>query len=600
MGCKCSSLDDDEDVSINTDLKDTDLDTIASTIEYEDIYCRIRMKKNTNNQFIPPVTEITLDHILKRIFDKLGLNRSAIIHKDDIIDADELIVNWIFSRLHKLKQHRNYRLMKKKNCGLSDAELIALIVYTDSDKCCYKMKQAHRKLCDKKIWQTVYFHATKGVEKLYQVFHYRNKNAQQSLHLFHGSNIKSLDGFSKEQLFIKTLFSFSTDCTVANDFATGSILMLEDVSAALCSGQLKGADMSWISGYNEFEYILLPSTYYCWKQIKNQNVSVKFYKTRLYISNVDPFCTHSDIVLPTMKLDYSQYQNKFENNKCIQLQLQQRIVRRRIFTEANKSGKNSNYSSEFNNCTSVGGFGLSDDEKMQNDPNGIGSAPLSAEAPEFYPNLSILTTIEEEKQSQLRTDKKKRKNRKKGKRRKPSKKNLFVNQKYHPINDVDYDVKYDGDAGNNVQMVKDHILNEEWWMKKIIMTYGKQNTQRRTILSMNKSEFYQQCKSFVTNHKEDIKLTQIRMFDTNHNRWEPQYLFIVRIDESEDEKSDNLTDLGVSFKFTGNGFDVTGYHLNAENIKRSLFPNTLVHLNNFKSNITHLKLSGAPDEYFEE
>eukprot|EP01084_Bolivina_argentea_P233172 392794_1 len=204
--------------------------------------------------------------------------------------------------------------------GLSDSELVALVYYTDRNSCCHKMKQSHRRLilANATKWKQLYFDCTNAVLKMYSVFHYKNMNKMQCQILYHGSSIQSLDVLSQEQLFLKTLFSFSTRFDVAKSFATGSILIIDNISESLYCGTLKGADVTWISKWDESEIIILPTTYYNWREIKNEerirnnwNVksNIKIYFSSDYVSNNDPLKAHSDNILSTVKPNYDQLYN---------------------------------------------------------------------------------------------------------------------------------------------------------------------------------------------------------------------------------------------------------------------------------------------------
>eukprot|EP01084_Bolivina_argentea_P317820 551067_1 len=131
-------------------------------------------------------------------------------------NSDEYKADKLLQKVEKLKEHPKYQIMQQQNDALLDSELTALVYYTDSDSCCHKMKQFHRRLIlvNANKWKWLYYHATNAVIKLHRVFHYKNKNKLNYKRLYHGSTISSLDGLSREQLFLKTLFSFSTQFAV--------------------------------------------------------------------------------------------------------------------------------------------------------------------------------------------------------------------------------------------------------------------------------------------------------------------------------------------------------------------------------------------------
>eukprot|EP01084_Bolivina_argentea_P009455 17651_1 len=229
----------------------------------------------------------------------------------------------LFRQVSVLKQHPKYKIMQQKNYALSDEELISLIFYTNSQKWCSRMKCFHRKLNNDNGCKMLYFHSTNAVIKLHQVFHFQNPDQPQIEALYHGSSNNVLDGFSQEELFLKTLWSFSTDINVASVFSTGSVLVLNNVSASLYSGVLKGADISWISLFDqEAEYIILPTTCYRFKNVKIQGFeNLNIYTTKDYISNHNPFATHTDIVLPKMAPNYEDLMHI--SNQSIQICIQQ-------------------------------------------------------------------------------------------------------------------------------------------------------------------------------------------------------------------------------------------------------------------------------------
>eukprot|EP01084_Bolivina_argentea_P017064 31882_1 len=140
---------------------------------------------------------------------------------DGVFDMHQ--IDKILAKVEQLKNHPKYKIMEKHNHPLLDSELIALVYYTDSSSACHKMKLFHRALTNVRKWKQLYYHATNGVKKLHRVFHYKNKQQPKIMRLYHGSTIESFDKLSQEQLFLKTLFSFSKQFAVASTFATGSI-----------------------------------------------------------------------------------------------------------------------------------------------------------------------------------------------------------------------------------------------------------------------------------------------------------------------------------------------------------------------------------------
>eukprot|EP01084_Bolivina_argentea_P034405 63664_1 len=167
--------------------------------------------------------------------------------------------NSIFAMMEFVKKHSNYNIMQQHK-PLSTRELIGLILYTYSRGYCNKMKQSRND------W---YVDTSNAIEKIYSVLHYKNDQQQPKI-LFHGSANPSLDQFSQEELLLKTFCSFTTEFSIAKKFATGSILVITQVDERLRSGQLKGANVSWISPYDEYEWIILPTIFHSWREMSKQ------------------------------------------------------------------------------------------------------------------------------------------------------------------------------------------------------------------------------------------------------------------------------------------------------------------------------------------
>eukprot|EP01084_Bolivina_argentea_P171412 296972_1 len=75
---------------------------------------------------------------------------------------EEYNIDKILQKVEKLKQHGKYKIMVEQKDPLSESELVALVYYTDSNSCCHKMKQAHRRmiLANADKWKMLYYHAT--------------------------------------------------------------------------------------------------------------------------------------------------------------------------------------------------------------------------------------------------------------------------------------------------------------------------------------------------------------------------------------------------------------------------------------------------------
>eukprot|EP01084_Bolivina_argentea_P060379 110318_1 len=213
--------------------------------------------------------------------------------------------NPIFVIMEIIKNHSKYKIMQHHK-PLTNRELIGLILYTYSRDYCRKMKESRNE------W---YCDATNAVDKIYTVLHYKSDKRQPNM-LFHGSENPLLDQFSKEELFLKTFCSFTTEFSVAQKFATGSILVITGVDEKLRCGKLKGADVSWISPYEEEEWIILPTTFHNWREMSKQEITDHGWKIKadikVYITN-----DYESSSYPYMSLNCRKIDNDLQNCKAI-------------------------------------------------------------------------------------------------------------------------------------------------------------------------------------------------------------------------------------------------------------------------------------------
>eukprot|EP01084_Bolivina_argentea_P131408 231945_1 len=243
-------------------------------------------------------------------------------NKNNSDEKNEFDKNKMLKRMRELQKHRKYKIMAKKDRKLKSEELLALVYYTDSTSCCHQMKQVHRKKMEDNKFKALYFNATNGIIKMCQVFHYKNENQKHYRNkgrmsmLFHGSIIEQLDVLSQDQLFLRTMTSFSTNFGVAKSFATGMILVIDNAFDSLFDGTLKGADVSWINIFEECEYIILPTTFNNWTQMKHSEVvlrrwivssDVNIYVTNQYKSNKNPLTPFTDDICSEINISYDEY-----------------------------------------------------------------------------------------------------------------------------------------------------------------------------------------------------------------------------------------------------------------------------------------------------
>eukprot|EP01084_Bolivina_argentea_P169533 293881_1 len=226
---------------------------------------------------------------------------------------DEIKYYW--QRLVEVKQHPNYTIMIEKGYGLSDYELISVIYYCDSTTSCYKMKEYHRKLQYDCKWRNLYYHLTNAVDKMHKCFHLKNSK-RDAYTLFHGTSCNQLDMYSTEQLFMKTVTSFSSLRAVALDFAqNGLILAIDNAGRSIYRGTLRAADIDWISIHREREYIVLPTTFHQFKKLDEEKLiergwndlhELNVYVTNKYKSNKNIRCIHADDISFKAKPNYDE------------------------------------------------------------------------------------------------------------------------------------------------------------------------------------------------------------------------------------------------------------------------------------------------------
>eukprot|EP01084_Bolivina_argentea_P319416 554028_1 len=144
------------------------------------------------------------------------------------------------------------------------------------------MKKAHRCIIKDVYWQETYYHCTYAIEKIYKVLHYKNKQFEQNMYnnisqkLYHGSQELQLNGYDKDQFFFKTITSFSTKSCIAKGFTKtiGFIFIINKAMEGLFNGDLRGANVQWLSNFDEYEYVLLPTTYNNISESKDHGLSV--------------------------------------------------------------------------------------------------------------------------------------------------------------------------------------------------------------------------------------------------------------------------------------------------------------------------------------
>eukprot|EP01083_Nonionella_stella_P016089 44978_1 len=229
-------------------------------------------------------------------------------------------IDQMLKKVKRLKQQRKYKIMVDKKNPLTDAELIALCYYTDSNSTCRQMKKYHRGLLNTMKWKQLYFFTTQAIERLYEVFHYKNETQRKISYLFHGDEEPEFDKYSKASLSPSTFISYTTQYHIALRFALGSMWVVGNVHTNLYSAKVRGANVQWISKHNEQEYILLPGTYWNWKllsadELQNRQwalLDLNVYMTNEYASNENSLGVHRNYD----DLNEDQNRSEHEFKKC--------------------------------------------------------------------------------------------------------------------------------------------------------------------------------------------------------------------------------------------------------------------------------------------
>eukprot|EP01084_Bolivina_argentea_P021129 39253_1 len=243
-------------------------------------------------------------------------------------DEKSFDVSILKAKMKKVKTFPNYKKLKKtKKYGLNDNELMAVVYYCDCDSACSQMKRAHRCKITDVYWKKLYYHCTNAIEKMYKVFHCKNEEFKKqyslSQKLYHGSTIKELSTYDKEQFFFKTMTSFSTKNYIAKEFAAdkGMIFIINGAFIGLYDGHLRGANVHWLSNFQEYEFIILPTTYAKIIEIKNHGILLqpeqKVYISQDFKTNKDPLASHADTVPKSIEISYKQFQQNSEQKNNV-------------------------------------------------------------------------------------------------------------------------------------------------------------------------------------------------------------------------------------------------------------------------------------------
>eukprot|EP01084_Bolivina_argentea_P038113 70487_1 len=130
-----------------------------------------------------------------------------------------------------------------------------------------------------------------------------------------------LNGYDKDQFFFKTITSFSTASNVAQGFTdtTGMIFIIDKAFGGLYEGDLRGANVQWLSNFDEYEYVILPTTCNRISESKHHKLSLNssqnVYITSYFKTNNDPLKPHPDTVSSIMQISYAKFHQTNEEIK---------------------------------------------------------------------------------------------------------------------------------------------------------------------------------------------------------------------------------------------------------------------------------------------
>eukprot|EP01083_Nonionella_stella_P124604 376388_1 len=207
-----------------------------------------------------------------------------------------------WSKIERVKQKKQYKIMQSMNKGLSNFELMSIFLYCNGSLCATQMRKSHQNnqsnSCE---WKYLYMYLCSAIEKIYESLHLYNEYFQERYienrrpknnKLFHGLKDVSMDKNAMIPISMYTVTSFSETYRIAESFTRGDgmILVLNDAYRAIYDGRLRAANVSWISTWKgEQEWIVLPTQFMSVTEIKHDNVLYSCYvrseRTEIYEIN---------------------------------------------------------------------------------------------------------------------------------------------------------------------------------------------------------------------------------------------------------------------------------------------------------------------------
>eukprot|EP01084_Bolivina_argentea_P008322 15599_1 len=150
------------------------------------------------------------------------------------------------------------------------------------------MRESHREQnmnsCE---WKILFSCLHSAIEKIHKAFHFKNDRfyvqyvrKRNENKLFHGLHKVSFDE-NKQIASLHTITSFSECYGVAKSFTydDGLIFAVQDAFKSIYNGDVKAADISWISKFsNEVEWIVLPVTLTSVLNVTNDKKYFKYLK----------------------------------------------------------------------------------------------------------------------------------------------------------------------------------------------------------------------------------------------------------------------------------------------------------------------------------
>ena len=232
--------------------------------------------KNINElqQKIAIINDMRMDSKYEDIAHALMKKQIEMITELEKMKLSKINKSHLKNRIRNIKQTWQHREMQRQKMPLSNLEILSIILYCDDNTFVTKMRQSQREQhlnsCE---WRTLFYHLHSAIDKMHKILHYKNKwFYKHYIHkrpswrnkLFRGIYNRSLNTTKNSSLSLQTVTSFSASFEVAKTFASprGSIIAVNDAFKSIYYGDLKAADVSWISTWKgEEEFVLLPITF---------------------------------------------------------------------------------------------------------------------------------------------------------------------------------------------------------------------------------------------------------------------------------------------------------------------------------------------------